>query len=876
MVNAVTIDIEVNEKVVQQGSQAGTKFTESFERALVPIDRAFDKTVRAIANQLDKVEQEAWQTGKGMDDAFGTAMSGMRRSLELVQTEARETGAGLNSSIGTALKQIKQSAAQLADGMKPVKQATVEVNQAFDKTARLVKTELDRMERDAWLASKGTDQAFQTALKSVRDDFDRVADVGRRTGARLESDLGGSLRDIKREMDRLGAEAKETGQEIQRELGGAGEGIGDTLGESIAGGFDLGGLMEGLGGKAGLGAGAAAAGGAIGTVLAEQAFSALEGYLQERSIGGLIAAQSGSTVREGLRLGQLVGENFADGFGTSIEDVGAAASAAIGKGLVDMDAPQQVLDEIIELATTAAEVTGKSADELASAIRVMLKTGLADNAQEAFDLITTGFQRGADAGGDMVEELTRSSANLKQFGFDGQTTLGMFKQALDAGAPSADAFTGALEELVGNANDGIPIFERLGLGGKEFADQLVGGGPPAAAAMDKLLDRIRAIESPAERSAAMVSLFGEEATAMQGAILAVDPSEASKLMDDFAGSTDLAAKKIQATRDPMEAAQRSWMDFLQGPLDDMDTMFIEGEESAFRASGALKDFKNATDEGEESASSYARSLQEIITGHEQMATGVIGLSEAQIGWHEALNTANEDLKENGKNLDIATEKGQSNQSNLNDIASSTWDVVAAMEQQGATTQEVQGYVASAREEFVSMATRMGMGADAANALADKLGLIPGDYNARINADTGQALGAINAVRNALNSLPSRVTTVINSVVNTVRGNETGGSVGFGIWGAATGGVRHSSTMINESGPEVVELPTGSRVMTAGATRAMAEAGAFGGGGGGPITIQWAGGPSDDLGKAIWNYFRDGIAVRYGGSAQAALGQAGAA
>jgi phage-related minor tail protein len=878
MANTVTIDIEVNDAIVRQGDQAGAKFSQSFEQALAPIDRAFDKTGRSIATQLDKIERTAWETGRGMDDAFGTAMAGLRRSLELVQSEAKETGAGLHSSVGDALREVKRGADQLANSMKPVTQSATEVNKAFDKTARLVGVELDRIERDAWVAGRGTDAAFQAALKSVRDDFDRVAQTGRRTGATLESELGGSLREIKREMDRLGAEARETGQEIEKSLGqsaeSSGESFGDIFGQGVAGGMDFGGMFEGLAGKAGAGAGVAAAGAAIGTVIAEQAWSALQSWLQEREIGGLIAAQSGGTVREGLALGRLVGESFSEGFGDSIEDVGAAASAAVSKGLVGMDAAPGVIKKITELATTAAQITGKSADEVASAIRVMLKTGLADNAKEAFDLIVTGAQRGADAGGDMVEELTQSGANLKQFGFDGQQSLGMFIQALEAGAPSADAFTGALEELIGNASDGIPIFDRLGLGGAEFASQLAGGGPKAAAALDKLLDRIRAIPDPAERASVMVSLFGEEATAMQSAILAVDPSTAAGKMKDFAGATGDAAAKIQATRDPIETAQRSWMDFLQGPLDDLGGVMEEGSGAAFHASGAFDRVTESTDAGAESADEYVRSLQDIVTAEQSAADSLLGLRNSQLDWHTALANATEGLKENGKTLDENTEKGRDNQQNLNDIAEKAWAVVASMEAQGASIDDVRGYMEGARGEFVQMAVNMGMDKVAANQLADQLHLIPGNYVANTQVNNGQALGAIAAVRNALNSLPDRVTTVINSVVNTVRGKETGGVVGAGIWGAQTGGARHSSTLINEAGPEVVELPTGSRVATAGATRAMAEMGAFGGGGSTTVVLSLAN--TDEIGRAIMRSLRYEIADQYGGSAQAALGQAGAA
>lgn len=47
--------------------------------------------------------------------------------------------------------------------------------------------------------------------------------------------------------------------------------------------------------------------------------------------------------------------------------------------------------------------------------------------------------------------------------------------------------------------------------------------------------------------------------------------------------------------------------------------------------------------------------------------------------------------------------------------------------------------------------------------------------------------------------------------------------------------------------------------------------AMGGGGGGTVTLTWAGGPSDDLGMAIWNWMQRRVQVSFGGDVNRALG-----
>src|SRR3546814_18662388 len=85
------------------------------------------------------------------------------------------------------------------------------------------------------------------------------------------------------------------------------------------------------------------------------------------------------------------------------------------------------------------------------------------------------------------------------------------------------------------------------------------------------MDKLRTMKDPTERSAAMVELFGEEAVAMQGALLAVDPSEASGKLGEFAGAADKAGKTLHdnaGTR--VEAFKRSLKqnlaDFLGGKV----------------------------------------------------------------------------------------------------------------------------------------------------------------------------------------------------------------------------------------------------------------------------------------------------------------------
>jgi TP901 family phage tail tape measure protein len=147
-------------------------------------------------------------------------------------------------------------------------------------------------------------------------------------------------------------------------------------------------------------------------------------------------------------------------------------------------------------------------------------------------------------------------------------------------------------------------------------------------------------------------------------------------------------------------------------------------------------------------------LEELIDLQREAAGIVLSEREAQRQLEQAVRDASTALSENGATLDITTQKGSDNAAALDDIASSTWDVIAAMQKNGADQKSLQGVMQTSRDRFVGVATAMGMGADEANALADELGLIPTNIEPQVDVDTGNSVANANAVRDAVNGIPS--------------------------------------------------------------------------------------------------------------------------
>lgn len=214
----------------------------------------------------------------------------------------------------------------------------------------------------------------------------------------------------------------------------------------------------------------------------------------------------------------------------------------------------------------------------------------------------------------------------------------------------------------------------------------------------------------------------------------------------------------------------------------------------------------------------AESLSELVD--QLQAAGLLALStrDAQRNLQDSIDQATESLDENGRTLDITTEKGRSNQSALDDIASSTYDLIEAMASQNATGEQMQAVLSDSRTQFIKTATQMGLTKKEARALADQLGLIPGNYEAIINADD-QASGTIDAVKDELDGLDGRTVT---SVITTIRQDWFRGSGVPGGLASGTDNWRGGLTWVGEEGPELVNLPRGSQVFPADESRRMAS------------------------------------------------------
>ncbi len=132
-------------------------------------------------------------------------------------------------------------------------------------------------------------------------------------------------------------------------------------------------------------------------------------------------------------------------------------------------------------------------------------------------------------------------------------------------------------------------------------------------------------------------------------------------------------------------------------------------------------------------------LDNIDAMRKQRSAALAGLN-AEIGYQQSLDDARAALAQNGKTLDITTQKGRDNKTALLGVA-------AAWNQESDAAKNAPGAHRAAIKSFADLATQMGMDHDKAVALAKRIIEMP-SKKVNITADASQALRTIAEVNYA--------------------------------------------------------------------------------------------------------------------------------
>lgn len=509
-----------------------------------------------------------------------------------------------------------------------------------------------------------------------------------------------------------------------------------------------------------------------------------------------------------------------------------AAGAAIGISLAGAVAPAAIAAIPMGMAGIGAAITASTDQQVKQAGMTLveqLKAMMADAAEPLEGPVLHAIER-------IGHEATAMGPELKSMFAD----LG---PVIDEVVDGAIGFVrGVMPGIRDSINDSMPAIQALSDGAASLgrdvgtAMSIISGGSKDGA--DGLRMLIDAIGDVTIVTAGLVRATEEVGQSM-GAwpLLAKGVSGAADKIREWTGHGNDAAKAMQADAEHSRTLTRQ----------------------LHHQSDALRGLNAATME------------------HNQLA---LAAADADIAFQQAVDDATGAIKDNGRTLDINTQKGRDNKSALLQIAGSAVAAAQSVKdlggsQESATRRLNDGYTA-----FVRAAHGAGMTKEAADRLARSYGLLPPVKETHVKAPGAKsAKHDVDQLRSSISRLHGKDVFVTTHFVT--RGGGAGSVIGQhamakgGITGAQSGGPRAGLTEVAEQGreiallaPGVAQLPPGSQVIPNGRTEQLL-------GSGGrreplELIIKSGGTRLEDL---LVEILRDNIQFRYGGDVNLALGQA---
>jgi hypothetical protein len=265
--------------------------------------------------------------------------------------------------------------------------------------------------------------------------------------------------------------------------------------------------------------------------------------------GDKLAAQLGLGPAEAAEVAQVSAGVFKAGWGDSIDTVNLAVKG-VYQNIGDTSTAEGGLEGVTTKALALASTFDQDVTVATAAAGQMMRTGLADNADEAFDILTVGLSSAADKSGDLLETFNEYSVQFKRLGIDGQTATGLIAQGLEGGARDADQVADALGQFGERALAGgtavDDAYKSIGLNADTMAGKIGAGGKSAEQALGLTLEKLRGTKDEQVRLNAAAALFGDPANVMGDALYALDPATAAAAagMDKAGGAADRMAKQV--------------------------------------------------------------------------------------------------------------------------------------------------------------------------------------------------------------------------------------------------------------------------------------------------------------------------------------------
>lgn len=265
--------------------------------------------------------------------------------------------------------------------------------------------------------------------------------------------------------------------------------------------------------------------------------------LDMEAAGAKLSAQLQLGPAEAAEVAQISASVYKDSWGESIDEVNLAVKGVYAN-IGDTSQAEGGLEGLTSKTLALSKTFDQDLTMASAAAGQMVRTGLAETADEALDILAVGLGTAADKSGDLLETFNEYSTQFRRVGLDGQTATGLITQALENGARDADQVADAIGQFGERALAGgtavDDAYESIGLSADTVAKKIGQGGASAEEALAMTLDALRGTKDEQVKLNAAAALFGDPANVMGDALYALDPATAAAAagMDKADGAMD--------------------------------------------------------------------------------------------------------------------------------------------------------------------------------------------------------------------------------------------------------------------------------------------------------------------------------------------------
>lgn len=393
------------------------------------------------------------------------------------------------------IAQLNKAAGDI-DHFKQLKSATASTRKELE-TAQAKVGDLAKQMKAVTSPTKKMTAEFNRAkamVTKLKAEHQSETDQLQKLRSRL-SDAGVSTSRLNESMKRLRKETAGYNNELQKEQGHL-----DKIAQRQK-------TLSSI--KSNTGSAAAAISGVVGGVsVAGLSGSALEA----QKAGSQLAAMQGE--------GRLSAEKYRDiitqvyGSTTYSIDQTAEAIAAITSLLGGLDKTSaKTIVSLTGKTAALSQAYGLAATESMQTATQMVKNGLVQNIDQAFDLIGGGLQKmSTSMRSELPDILNEYGVHFKGMGFSGSEAIRLIVDASKSGKIALDKTGDAIKEFSIRGSDmsksSVEAYDEIGLSASEMSNAIVKGGKGARDALTKTAKGLLNIKDPASRANAAIALFG--------------------------------------------------------------------------------------------------------------------------------------------------------------------------------------------------------------------------------------------------------------------------------------------------------------------------------------------------------------------------------